>query len=69
MDYRKEAKDCVKDRILPLHKHIYAKFDGIVEVTEGGTIVKPILTILELCIYLVFRYILDYIQKWVSKIF
>lgn len=69
MDYRKEAKDCVKDRILPLHKHIYAKFDGTVEVTEGGTIVKPILTILELCIYWIIRYIWSYIQKWVSKIF
>ena len=28
MDYRKEAKDCVKDHVLPLHKQIYAKFDG-----------------------------------------
>ena len=28
MDYRKEAIDCVKDHVLPLHKQIYAKFDG-----------------------------------------
>ena len=28
MDYRKEAKDCVKDHVLLLHKDIYAKFDG-----------------------------------------
>ena len=28
MDYRKEAKDCVKDHVLPLHKQIYAKYDG-----------------------------------------
>ena len=28
MDYRKEAKDCVKDRVLPIHQQIYAKYDG-----------------------------------------
>ena len=28
MDYRKEAIECVKDHVLPLHKQIYAKFDG-----------------------------------------
>ena len=28
MDYRKEAIDCVKDHVLPLHKQIYARYDG-----------------------------------------
>ena len=28
MDYRKEAIECVKDHVLPLHKQIYAKYDG-----------------------------------------
>ena len=28
MGYRKEAIKCVKDHVLPLHKHIYAKYDG-----------------------------------------
>ena len=28
MDYRKEAIDCVKDHVLPLHKQIYDKYDG-----------------------------------------
>ena len=28
MGYRKEAIECVKDYVLPLHKQIYAKYDG-----------------------------------------
>ena len=28
MSYRKEAIECVKDHVLPLHKQIYAKYDG-----------------------------------------
>ena len=28
MDYRKEAIECVKDRVLPIHQQIYAKYDG-----------------------------------------
>ena len=28
MGYRKEAIECVKDHVLPLHKQIYAKYDG-----------------------------------------
>ena len=28
MDYRKEAIECVRDYVLPLHKQIYAKYDG-----------------------------------------
>ena len=28
MDYRKEAIECVRDHVLPLHKQIYANFDG-----------------------------------------
>ena len=28
MDYCKEAIECVKDHVLPLHKQIYAKYDG-----------------------------------------
>ena len=28
MDYRKESIECVKDHVLPLHKQIYAKYDG-----------------------------------------
>ena len=28
MGYRKEAIDCVKDHVLPLHKQIYDKYDG-----------------------------------------
>ena len=28
MGYRREAIDCVKDHVLPLHKLIYAKYDG-----------------------------------------
>ena len=28
MDYREEAIECVKDHVLPLHKQIYAKYDG-----------------------------------------
>ena len=28
MDYRKEAIECVKEHVLPLHKQIYAKYDG-----------------------------------------
>lgn len=28
MGYRREAIDCVKDNVLPLHKLIYAKYDG-----------------------------------------
>ena len=28
MCYRKEAIECVKDQVLPLHKQIYAKYDG-----------------------------------------
>ena len=28
MDYREEAIECVKDCVLPLHKQIYAKYDG-----------------------------------------
>ena len=37
MDYRKEAIECVKDHILPLHKQIYAKYDGDFDriYTEG----------------------------------
>ena len=28
MDYREEAIECVKDHVLPLHKQVYAKYDG-----------------------------------------
>ena len=28
MDYKEEAIECVKDCVLPLHKQIYAKFNG-----------------------------------------
>ena len=28
MDYREEAIECVKDRVLPIHQQIYAKYDG-----------------------------------------
>ena len=28
MGYREEAIECVKDYVLPLHKQIYAKYDG-----------------------------------------
>ena len=28
MGYREEAIECVKDHVLPLHKQIYAKYDG-----------------------------------------
>ena len=28
MCYREEAIECVKDYVLPLHKQIYAKYDG-----------------------------------------
>ncbi len=28
MDYRKEAIECVKNHVLPLHKQIYTKYDG-----------------------------------------
>ena len=28
MDYCKEAIECVKDHVLPLHKQIYAKYGG-----------------------------------------
>ena len=28
MGYKEEAIECVKDHILPLHKQIYAKYDG-----------------------------------------
>ena len=28
MDYREEAIECVKDRVLPIHQEIYAKYDG-----------------------------------------
>ena len=28
MDYRKEAIECVRDLVLPLHKQIYAKYNG-----------------------------------------
>ena len=28
MDYRKEAIECVKDHVLPLHKQIYTKYEG-----------------------------------------
>ena len=28
MGYKEEAIECVKDHVLPLHKQIYAKYDG-----------------------------------------
>ena len=28
MGYREEAIECVKDHVLPLHKQIYAKYNG-----------------------------------------
>ena len=28
MGYREEAIECVRDYVLPLHKQIYAKYDG-----------------------------------------
>lgn len=28
MDYKEEAIECVKDCVLPLHKQIYAKYNG-----------------------------------------
>ena len=28
MDYKEEAIECVKDRVLPIHQQIYAKYDG-----------------------------------------
>ena len=28
MDYREEAIECIKDHVLPLHKQIYAKYNG-----------------------------------------
>ena len=28
MDYREEAIECVKDRVLPVHQRIYARFSG-----------------------------------------
>ena len=28
MGYRKEAIECVKNHVLPLHKQIYTKYDG-----------------------------------------
>ena len=28
MGYREEAIECVKDHVLPIHKQIYAKYDG-----------------------------------------
>ena len=28
MDYRKEAIECVKDRVLPVHQRIYARYSG-----------------------------------------
>jgi hypothetical protein len=28
MDYREEAIECVKDRVLPIHQQIYAKHGG-----------------------------------------
>ena len=28
MDYREEAIECVKDRVLPIHQQVYAKYDG-----------------------------------------
>ena len=28
MDYREEAIECVKDRILPIHQQIYSKYGG-----------------------------------------
>ena len=28
MGYREEAIECVRDHVLPLHKQIYAKYDG-----------------------------------------
>ena len=28
MDYKEEAIECVKDRVLPIHQEIYAKYDG-----------------------------------------
>ena len=28
MGYKEEAKECVKNHVLPLHKQIYVKYDG-----------------------------------------
>ena len=42
MDYRKEAIKCVKDRVLPIHQQIYAKYDGDFDriYSEGYNIVR-----------------------------
>ena len=43
MGYRKEAIECVKDHVLPLHKQIYAKYEGIsTGSTRKGTIASRI---------------------------
>ncbi len=55
MDFRKEAKDCVKDHVLPLHQHIYAKYGGDFDriYSEGynnksyqGRVIEPAIVVL-----------------------
>ena len=42
MGYRREAIDCVKYHVLPLHKQIYAKYDGDFDrIYSDGDVVLP----------------------------
>ena len=43
MGYREEAIECVKDYVLPLHKQIYAKYNGDFDkIYSEGTIASRI---------------------------
>ena len=41
MCYREEAIECVKDHVLPLHKQIYAKYEGDFDRT-GRVLVRGV---------------------------